>query len=109
MLTVMNTAHSILAAPAGLLNDSSSTSDYSVGYNNSFAYGSYSVSVQRTYNETGEKDDSVYLNVSIPFSIFNKDSAQSGGFNNVNMSLRTDLKGGTSFNSTASGNSKTVK
>lgn len=87
-------------------NNSSSTSDYSVGYNNSFAYGSYSVSVQRTYNETGEKDDSVYLNVSIPFSIFNKDSAQSGGFNNVNMSLRTDLKGGTSFNSTASGNSK---
>lgn len=62
--------------------------------------------MQRTYNETGEKDDSVYLNVSIPFSIFNKDSAQSGGFNNVNMSLRTDLKGGTSFNSTASGNSK---
>ncbi|RAZ27020.1 hypothetical protein DP189_25585, partial [Enterobacter hormaechei subsp. xiangfangensis] len=31
-------------------NNSSSTYDYSVGYKNSFAYGSYSVSVQRTYN-----------------------------------------------------------
>lgn len=87
-------------------NDTSSTSDYSVGYNNSFAYGSYSVSVQRTYNESGEKDDSVYLNVSIPFSVFDKESTQSGGFNNINMSLRSDLKGGTSLNSTASGNSK---
>jgi len=87
-------------------NDSSSTSDYSVGYNNSFAYGSYSVSVQRTYNESGEKDDSVYVNVSIPFSIFDRDRTQSGGFNNVNMSLRSDFKGGTSFNSTASGSSK---
>jgi len=86
-------------------NDSSSTSDYSVGYNNSFAYGSYSVSVQRTYDESGEKDDSVYLNVSIPFSVFDKNKTQSGGFNNINMSLRSDLKGGTSFNSTASGSS----
>ncbi|WP_165465126.1 outer membrane usher protein [Enterobacter cloacae] len=87
-------------------NDSSSTSDYSVGYNNSFAYGSYSISVQRTYDESGEKDDSVYVNVSIPFSLFDKEGAQAGGFNNVNMSLRSDFKGGTSFNSTASGNAK---
>jgi len=87
-------------------NDSSSTSDYSVGYNNSFAYGSYSISVQRTYNESGEKDDSVYVNLSIPFSIFDKNSQQSRLFNNINMSLRSDFKGGSSFNSTASGNTK---
>lgn len=87
-------------------NDSSSTSDYSIGYNNSFTYGSYSVSLQRTYDESGEKDDSVYLNVSIPFNLFDKKSTQSGGFDNVNMSLRSDFKGGTSFNSTASGNAQ---
>ncbi|MEG5548798.1 outer membrane usher protein [Enterobacter wuhouensis] len=87
-------------------NDTSSTSDYSLGYNNSFAYGSYSVSVQRTYNESGEKDDSVYFNVSIPLSIFDQNKANSGGFNNINMSLRSDFKGGTSFNSTASGSSQ---
>lgn len=87
-------------------NNTSSTSDYSLGYNNSFAYGSYSVSVQRTYDDSGEKDDSVYLNVSIPFSVFSKESSQTGGFNNINMSLRSDLKGGTSFNSTASGSTQ---
>lgn len=87
-------------------NNASSTSDYSLGYNNSFAYGSYSVSVQRTYDDSGEKDDSVYLNVSIPFSVFSKESSQTGGFNNINMSLRSDLKGGTSFNSTASGSTQ---
>jgi outer membrane usher protein len=87
-------------------NDTSSTSDYSVGYNNSFDYGSYSVSVQRTYTESGEKDDSVYLNVSIPFSVFDRDKTLSGGFNNINMSMRSDLKGGSSFNSTASGSAK---
>ncbi|MFL4365781.1 outer membrane usher protein [Enterobacter asburiae] len=87
-------------------NDASSTSDYSVGYNNSFDYGSYSVSVQRTYTESGEKDDSVYLNVSIPFSVFDRDKTPSGGFNNINMSMRSDLKGGSSFNSTASGSAK---
>ena len=87
-------------------NNTSSTSDYSLGYNNSFAYGSYSVSVQRTYDDSGEKDDSVYLNVSVPFSVFSKESSQTGGFNNINMSLRSDLKGGTSFNSTASGSTQ---
>lgn len=87
-------------------NNTSSTSDYSLGYNNSFAYGSYSVSVQRTYDDSGEKDDSVYLNVSVPFSVFSKESLQTGGFNNINMSLRSDLKGGTSFNSTASGSTQ---
>lgn len=87
-------------------NNASSTSDYSLGYNNSFAYGSYSVSVQRTYDDSGEKDDSVYLNVSVPFSVFSKESSQTGGFNNINMSLRSDLKGGTSFNSTASGSTQ---
>ena len=87
-------------------NDASSTSDYSVGYNNSFDYGSYSVSVQRTYTESGEKDDSVYLNVSIPFSVFDRDKTLSGGFNNINMSMRSDLKGDSSFNSTASGSAK---
>ncbi|RYA57555.1 outer membrane usher protein, partial [Enterobacter cloacae complex sp. 2DZ2F16B1] len=47
-------------------NKSSSTSQYSVGYNDSFSWASYSISVQRSYNEYGDKDDSVYLNLSIP-------------------------------------------
>ncbi|EDW2792890.1 outer membrane usher protein [Salmonella enterica] len=87
-------------------NGEGSTSDYSMGYNNSFAYGSYSLSLQRSYDQTGVKDDSIYLSISIPLSIFSNSDTQSGGFNNINMGLRSDMKGGTSFNSTASGNTK---
>nr|WP_290366702.1 fimbria/pilus outer membrane usher protein [Citrobacter freundii]MDK5879773.1 fimbria/pilus outer membrane usher protein [Citrobacter freundii] len=83
-----------------------SNSDYNIGYNNSFTYGSYSISVQRSYDQDGKKDDSIYVNLSIPLSVFAKDSTHSGGFSNINMGLRSDLKGGTSFNSSASGNTK---
>ncbi|EAR9308083.1 outer membrane usher protein [Salmonella enterica subsp. salamae] len=87
-------------------NGDSSTSDYNLGYNNSFAYGSYSISLQRSYDQNGAKDDSIYLSVSIPLSVFSTDYSQSGGFSNINMGLHSDMKGGTSFNSTASGNTK---
>lgn len=87
-------------------NGGNSTSDYSLGYNNSFTYGSYSLSLQRSYDQNGTKDDSIYLSVSIPLSIFSNSDRESGGFNNINMGLRSDMKGGTSFNSTASGNTK---
>lgn len=87
-------------------NGDSSTSNYNIGYNNGFTYGSYSLSLQRTYNQTGTKDDSVYLSVNIPLSIFSNKDGQSGGFSNLNMGLRSDLKGGTSFNSSASGSTK---
>ncbi|HBI3682267.1 TPA: outer membrane usher protein [Citrobacter freundii] len=87
-------------------NGVGSNSDYNIGYNNSFTYGSYSISVQRSYDQDGKKDDSIYVNLSIPLSVFAKDSTHSGGFSNINMGLRSDLKGGTSFNSSASGNTK---
>lgn len=87
-------------------NDTGSTSSYSLGYNNGFAYGSYSLSLQRSYDQTGAKDDSVYLSVSIPLNVFSGSAGNSGGFSNINMGLRSDMKGGTSFNSSASGNTK---
>ncbi|EAR6912896.1 outer membrane usher protein [Salmonella enterica] len=87
-------------------NDAGSTANYSVGYNNSFAYGSYSVSLQRAYDQNGSKDDSVYLSFSIPLSMFSHNGERSGGFSNINMGLRSDMKGGTNVNSTASGNTK---
>lgn len=87
-------------------NGESSTSDYSLGYNNSFAYGSYSLSLQRSYDQTGNKDDSIYVSVSIPLNVFSNGYEHNGGFSNINMGLRSDLKGGTSFNSSASGNTK---
>ena len=87
-------------------NGDSSTSNYSLGYNNSFAYGSYSLSLQRSYDQNGAKDDSIYLSLSIPLNVFSNSYDRSGGFSNINMGLHSDMKGGASFNSTASGNTK---
>ncbi|HCL5252296.1 TPA: outer membrane usher protein [Salmonella enterica] len=87
-------------------NGDSSTSNYSIGYNNGFKYGSYSLSLQRTYDETGAKDDSVYLSISIPLSAFSHEGRSTSGFSSISMGLRSDMKGGTSFNSTASGNTQ---
>lgn len=92
-------------------NATGSTSNYNIGYNNSFAYGSYSLSLQRTYDQYGKKDDSVYLSMSIPLNVFSHDNAgtRSGGFNNINMGIRSDLKGGTNFNTSAGGNTEDNK
>ncbi|ECH9257987.1 outer membrane usher protein [Salmonella enterica subsp. enterica] len=90
-------------------NASGSTSNYNIGYNNSFTYGSYSLSLQRTYDQYGKKDDSVYLSLSIPLNLFSHENASSGGFSNINMGLRSDLKGGTSFNTSAGGNTQDNK
>ena len=90
-------------------NATGSTSNYNIGYNNSFTYGSYSLSLQRTYDQYGKKDDSVYLSLSIPLNVFSHDGSRSGGFSNVNMGLRFDLKGGTSVNTSAGGNTQDNK
>ena len=90
-------------------NATGSTSNYNIGYNNSFTYGSYSLSFQRTYDQYGTKDDSVYLSLSIPFNVFSHEGSRSGGFSNINMGLRSDLKGGTSFNTSAGGNTQDNK
>ncbi|EOC9366008.1 TPA: outer membrane usher protein [Enterobacter asburiae] len=90
-------------------NATGSTSNYNIGYNNSFTYGSYSLSLQRTYDQNGKKDDSVYLSLSIPLNVFSHDGSRSGGFSNINMGLRSDLKGGTSYNTSAGGNTQDNK
>ena len=86
-------------------NESSSTSQYSVGYNNAFWLGSYSVSLQRSYDEYGEKDDSIYLNLNIPLENLLGHKKRPGGFSSVNMSMNSDFKDSTSFNTSANGNS----
>lgn len=90
-------------------NQSDSTSNYSVGYNNSFRYGSYSLSVQRTYNDNGDKDDSVYLSLNIPFNtLFGQDST-TAGFSSLNIGMRSDLSESNSINTTASGSTKDTR
>lgn len=85
-------------------NKSSTTSQYSVGYNDAFSWASYSVSVQRSYNEYGDKDDSVYLNLSIPLENLLGRNKRPMGFSTVNMSVNSDLNSNNSFSTSANGN-----
>ncbi|MEO3345401.1 outer membrane usher protein [Enterobacter cloacae] len=87
-------------------NESSSSAQYSVGHSHSLSWGSYSLTVQRTYNEFGEKDDSVYLNLTIPFDTLMGNSKRAGGFSSLTTGIGSDLKGGSSFNASANGNTE---
>ncbi|POP41582.1 outer membrane usher protein [Superficieibacter electus] len=87
-------------------NEDGYTSSYNMGYSNSFSYVSYSLSLQRTYDEDGERDDSIYLNLSIPLSMFSSEGKSLAGFNNLNASMRTDTKGSYGMNNSASGNTE---
>ncbi|AVH17200.1 outer membrane usher protein [Enterobacter sp. SGAir0187] len=84
--------------------ESDSTSQYSVGYNSSFWLGSYSISLQRSYDEYGEKDDSVYLNLNIPLENLLGRNNHPAGFSSVNMSVNSDFKNNTAYNTSANGN-----
>lgn len=86
--------------------ESSSTSQYSMGYNNSFWLGSYSISLQRSYDEYGAKDDSVYLSLNIPLENLLGHNKRPGGFTSINMSVNSDFKDSTTFNTSANGNSE---
>ncbi|MCS2149607.1 fimbria/pilus outer membrane usher protein [Scandinavium manionii] len=47
---------------------------YQLGYNNNIGRISYSISVNRYYNEDNEKDDQIYLSLSIPLGGESKDN-----------------------------------
>lgn len=87
-------------------NDSGNTSSYNIGYSNSFRYGSYSLSLQRTYDEKGERDDSVYFSISVPLDVFSSDRKGIAGFNTLNMSVNSDTKGSVDINNSASGSAR---
>jgi outer membrane usher protein len=84
-------------------NEDSSTSQYAIGYSDSFAWANYSLSLQRTYNEYGDKDDSVYLSLSIPLENLFGHGKRPLGFSTVNMSVNTDMKSDSAFNTSANG------
>lgn len=87
-------------------NNSGNTSSYNIGYSNSFRYGSYSLSVQRSYDEEGERDDSIYFSISVPLDVFSSDGKGVAGFNTLNMSVNSDTKGSANINNSASGSAR---
>jgi len=86
-------------------NDSGSTEQYSTGYSNSFSWASYSLFLQRSYDEDGEKDDSINLSLSIPLSSLMPNHQRPLGFSTINTDMTNDFKGSNNLNVTASGNS----
>ena len=84
---------------------SGANSSFSMGYSNTFRYGSYTLSLQRTYDDTGQQDDSLYLNISLPFdSLLGRDK-RPGGFSSINVGMNSDLNGSNGMSMTANGNS----
>lgn len=84
-------------------NESGSTSSFSMGYSNTFRYGSYSISLQRTYNEYGDQDDSLYLSLNLPFDALAGKNSRPAGFSNLNIGMNSDFKGSNGLNMTANG------
>lgn len=86
--------------------ESGSTSQYSMGYNNSFWLGSYSISLQRSYDEFGEKDDSIFLSLNIPLENLLGQKQRPGGFSSINMNANSDFKNSSAFSTSANGNTE---
>lgn len=84
---------------------SDKNTQYSAGYSNEFRWGNYSITAQRSYNNDNNKDDRIYVNVSIPLSIFAHDGRNPAGFTNLNSGYSSDLHGNDQLDVSASGNS----
>lgn len=90
--------------------NSQSTTQYSAGYSNSISWASYSISMQRSYDQYGTKDDSLYLSVSIPlanlFGGGENSAARHPAFDTLNLNVNSDLKGSNQNSATANGSTE---
>lgn len=82
-----------------------SRSDFSLGYSKGFDWGSFSLNLQRSYDESSRKDDRLFVNVTIPLEkLFNRER-NSGGFRNFQAGVSSDMKGANQYSMSASGGS----
>ncbi|CAM8156743.1 TPA: outer membrane usher protein [Escherichia coli] len=80
--------------------------EYNVGYSKSVSWGNFSVNLQRRWNEDGNKDDAMYLNVSVPLENIFGGKRKSSGFRNLSTQFNTDFNGSHQLNVSSSGNSE---
>ncbi|MFI7811418.1 outer membrane usher protein [Citrobacter werkmanii] len=80
-----------------------SRSSFSAGYSNSLGWASYSINLQRTYDENDKRDDSIYLSVTIPLDKLLGTDRDKGGFHTLNSSISSDFDGSNQFNTSANG------
>ncbi|HGU0956376.1 TPA: Yad fimbria usher protein HtrE, partial [Escherichia coli] len=84
-------------------------SNYSIGYSNSASWGSYSVSAQRSWNEDGDTDDSVYLSFTIPIEKLLGTEQRTSGFQSIDTQMSSDFKGNNQLNVSSSGYSDNAR
>ncbi|EAW4164461.1 outer membrane usher protein [Salmonella enterica] len=83
-----------------------SRSDYTLGYGKGFSWGSMSINLQRTWDEDGEKDDSLYINLSIPLANLLGGEDRRSCFTSLSTQMRTDFNGGHNLSMNSSGNNE---
>ncbi|EDW3760962.1 outer membrane usher protein [Salmonella enterica] len=83
-----------------------SRSDYTLGYGKGFSWGSMSINLQRTWDEDGEKDDSLYINLSIPLANLLGGEDRRSGFTSLSTQMRTDFNGGHNLSMNSRGNNE---
>lgn len=84
-------------------------SNYSIGYSNSASWGSYSISAQRSWNEDGDADDSVYLSFTIPIEKLLGTEQRTSGFQSIDTQMSSDFKGNNQLNVSSSGYSDNAR
>lgn len=88
---------------------SHSQSSYSMGYSKGTDWGTWSATVQRTWNEYGEQDDSFYLSFSIPLEKLLGGKHRDSGFQYLDSRMSTDFDGNHSLSASANGSSSDGK
>lgn len=83
-----------------------SRTDYSLGYGRGFSWGSLSINLQRSWDEDGEKDDSLYINFNVPLENLLGGGRRKSGFSSLTAQMRTDFDGGHQLSMNSNGSSE---
>ncbi|MDE9617640.1 outer membrane usher protein [Citrobacter portucalensis] len=83
-----------------------SRTEYNLGYSKGVTWGSYSINLQRTWDEYGQKDDAMFINISIPIANLLGGEHKRSGFTNLTAQANTNFDGDHQFNMSSNGNSE---
>ncbi|WP_176203300.1 fimbria/pilus outer membrane usher protein, partial [Salmonella enterica] len=68
--------------------------------------GSLSINLQRSWDEDGEKDDSLYINFNVPLENLLGGGRRKSGFSSLTAQMRTDFDGGHQLSMNSNGSSE---
>ncbi|EOU45712.1 outer membrane usher protein [Escherichia sp. KTE114] len=83
-----------------------SRSNYGMGYSKGHSWGSWSVSVQRTWDENNRKDDSMYLSITLPIETLLGGKRRESGFRYIDSRVSSDFNGNHTMNISSNGSNE---